>query len=281
MSLLSDLQAHSLDDGYAAAAARSPRSPRSSPSPRSPRLAPVTWLAVTSVLGLLVTTAVLDVRERQASTGRTELVEEVQQRTAAVADTQERLEQLRADLRALRENQLALTATGSATAARLERLGILTGEIPVRGPGVEVELDDARVPAELAGLDTNDPRARAELEASRVRDIDLQVTVNGLWAAGAEAVAVNGQRLTALTSIRAAGAAILVDYQPLASPYVVRAVGDAAALETGFADGFGGRWLAAAAENAGLQHTVRRQELLTLPGGATTTLRHARPAAPS
>ena len=62
-------------------------------------------------------------------------------------------------------------------------------------------------------------------------DRDLQTVVNGLWAAGAEAVAVNGQRLTALSAIRSAGDAILVDYRPLTRPYVVTAIGDPATLQ--------------------------------------------------
>ena len=62
-------------------------------------------------------------------------------------------------------------------------------------------------------------------DVSRVLDVDLQSVVNGLWAGGAEAVAVNGQRLTALTTIRAAGSAILVDFRPVTSPYEVSAIG--------------------------------------------------------
>jgi uncharacterized protein YlxW (UPF0749 family) len=271
MSLLADLQTHSMDGGYAAAGARR-------------RARPVTGLVVTAVLGLLITTAALDVRERQedlAGNGRTDLVREVRERTASVAAQQDDLERLRADLRALREDQLSLTATGSAGAAGLERLGMITGEIPVRGPGVEVRLDDARPESGLDQLDTNDPRAQEDMEGSRVRDLDVQVTVNGLWAAGAEAITVNGQRLTALTSIRAAGAAILVDYQPLARPYVVHAVGDPDKLEAGFADGLAGRWLASAADNAGVRYAVSQQERLTLPGAATITLRHASPPSAS
>ena len=284
MSLLSDLQAHSVDDGYAAAARRrtEPGGHAPGPSPAGRRgLLPAAALAVTALLGLLLTTAVLDVRARQGSSARGDLIQEVQERTAAAADQQARLEALRAELRALRDDQLALTATGSTAAAHLERLGILTGEIPVLGPGVQIDLDDARPQSALDGLDSNDPRDQDQLEASRVRDIDLQVTVNGLWAAGAEAVTVNGQRLTALTSIRAAGAAILVDYHPLAPPYVIHAVGDAGDLETGFAGGFAGRWLASAADNAGVRYAVSRREQLSLPGAATITLRHARAAAPS
>ena len=79
-----------------------------------------------------------------------------------------------------------------------------------------VTLDDA---ATAAGR-------RPTRALDRVLDRDLQSVVNGLWAAGAEAVAVNGQRLTALSAIRSAGDAILVDYRPLTRPYVVVAIGD-------------------------------------------------------
>ena len=43
---------------------------------------------------------------------------------------------------------------------------------------------------------------------------DLQIVVNGLWDAGAEAISVNGQRLTSKSAIRFAGQAILVNYRP-------------------------------------------------------------------
>ena len=93
---------------------------------------------------------------------------------------------------------------------------LAAGTGAVGGPGLRVTVEDA-------------PVTRADPEAAdpdlRVQDVDLQVVVNGLWAAGAEAVAVNGQRLTALTAIRTAGSAILVDLAPLSSPYVVEAVG--------------------------------------------------------
>ncbi len=55
----------------------------------------------------------------------------------------------------------------------------------------------------------------------RVRDVDVQTVVNGLWAAGAEGIAVNGQRLTSLSTIRHAGDAIVVDLRQLARPYTI------------------------------------------------------------
>src|SRR5207302_160556 len=58
-----------------------------------------------------------------------------------------------------------------------------------------------------------------------VLDRDLQDVANELWHDGAEAIAINGQRLTATTTIRAAGGAILVDFRPVTAPYQVSAIG--------------------------------------------------------
>jgi hypothetical protein len=86
-------------------------------------------------------------------------------------------------------------------------------------------------------------RAAAPRTPPGISDRNLQDLVNALWAAGAEAVDVNGQRLTALTAIRSAGEAVLVDFRPL-SPAVRRAgVGDAADLQVELLDGPTGRRL--------------------------------------
>ena len=62
-------------------------------------------------------------------------------------------------------------------------------------------------------------------DLARVLDTDIQLVVNGLFASGAEAVAVNGQRITVLSPIRSAGEAVLVGFRPLTPPYTVTAVG--------------------------------------------------------
>ena len=64
----------------------------------------------------------------------------------------------------------------------------------------------------------------------RVYDRDLQDVVNALWLAGAEAMSINGQRLTAATAIRSAGEAILVNSRPLSPPSLVHAIGNPAPL---------------------------------------------------
>src|SRR4029450_1762991 len=74
-----------------------------------------------------------------------------------------------------------------------------------------------------------------------VKDTDLQLASNALWAGGAEAIAINGQRLTATSTIRQAGEAILVDFRPVTTPYQVVAIGpDTLARE--FRDGYAGRF---------------------------------------
>ena len=111
---------------------------------------------------------------------------------------------------------------------QIDRLGPVVGTVAVTGPGMLVEVDDA--PA--GGTDARD----------RVLDIDLQILANGLWQAGAEAVAINGHRLSSLTAIRSAGDAITVDFRSLTRPYRVEAIGDPRTLPARFAETAAGAW---------------------------------------
>lgn len=167
-----------------------------------------------------------------------------------------RQEELGAAVVALRaEVELARAAeleriTGSAVLAdTIQDFELATGYSAVTGPGAVVTLTDAPV-GEGEELD----------ELEQVLDSDVQRAVNGLWAAGAEAVAVNGSRLTARSAIRSAAGAILVNYRPLRPPYLVEAVGppslvddflatqDAAALR-GVSEQFGIGFSAEAADD--------------------------------
>ena len=72
-----------------------------------------------------------------------------------------------------------------------------------------------------------------------IQDSDMRTLLNALWAGGAEAIAVNGSRIGPQTTVRTAGASILVNLQPIASPYAIEAIGDvetmSASLTTGSA----------------------------------------------
>ncbi|WP_433479650.1 DUF881 domain-containing protein [Spirillospora sp. CA-142024] len=114
-------------------------------------------------------------------------------------------------------------------------------------------------------------------DRGRVYDQDLQVLVNGLWAAGAQAVGINGRRLTPTTAIRTAGEAILVDYRPLGSPYEVTALGDPGRLRDAFTGSAADRRLAALKERLGIGYGIRGEDEVRLPAAGTPRLRYAAP----
>lgn len=278
MSLLVDMMTNTLDEAYAERAALrsgavAPVAESTSGSGRGRTLVGVALLVA---LGLLTGTAIAQVRQRQeVGTGlRADLAAQARDRTAQSDALAGRTDALRAEVTAVRENALSADAAGRALAAQLTVLGVASGTTPVRGPGIVVTVQDA--PAGTSKQ--SDPLRPGTAPEGRVQDRDLQDVVNGLWAAGAEALAVNSQRLTALTAIRSAGEAILVDLRPLTPPYVVAAVGDSERLEVAFVDGPSGRRLQTFTSLYGITFEVRREQELSLPGAAAPDLRAATPA---
>jgi uncharacterized protein YlxW (UPF0749 family) len=155
-----------------------------------------------------------------------------------------------------------------------ELIALRAGATPVEGPGIELTVDDAKG----AGGGGDGPRADTGFsDTGRVRDRDMQRIVNGLWTAGAEAVSINGQRLTALSAIRAAGDAILVDNKPLAPPYTVLAVGDGHELADAFKDSVDGRYLQVLKENYGVRYSISVRDEVRLPAAASLIVRTAEP----
>lgn len=97
---------------------------------------------------------------------------------------------------------------------RVRLMAELAGTTEVTGPGAVVTVSDAN------------PREESVVPSdSRIQDVDIQAVVNALWTAGAQAIAVNGQRLVATSAIRNAGDAVLVNYRVLSSPYRIAAIG--------------------------------------------------------
>lgn len=101
---------------------------------------------------------------------------------------------------------------------------ILAGLSAVRGPGVIVTLNDSP----KINPDETDPMALAQYQ---VHDYDILPVVNELFSSGAEAISVNGQRMIATSSIRCAGAPILINSVHVQAPFVIRAIGDPDVLE--------------------------------------------------
>ena len=280
MSLLVDMMTNSLDESYAEAAARkkavargTTREEQAGATPPSRRAVAVLLLIA---LGLVTGTAAAQVRRREASMEglRAELVSDVKSRTASTDELADTAAGLRREVDRLQDAGLSAGAAGRAAAEQLAALELAAGVGPVRGPGIVVRLNDAPGSADPEV----DVRGGAAGEG-RILDRDLQDVVNALWAAGAEAISVNGLRLTVQTAIRSAGEAILVDYRPLSPPYTVRAIGEPKELEPAFVDGEVGRRLNTYTSLYGLEFAVRRTDAQTLPGSGAPTLRHAQPAA--
>ncbi len=278
MSLLNDVITTSLDPAYAEAAARR----QDQPPQRRHR-----WPAVAMLLavGLALGLAVHQSRERAPAVARARaaLVETVQNRTASTADLQRQVERLRERTAGERSRLLDQTTLGSALNDQVNALERETGTTPLSGPGLQVRLDDAH-PQETdplggtGGSGGTGGNGAPPPAPERVLDRDVQEVVNALWAAGAKGVAVNGVRITAVTAIRSAGAAILVDFRPLSPPYEISAVGDPEQLETSFGASATADRFRTYHDAYGLGFDYSRQQRLTLPAAAELSLRYASPA---
>lgn len=106
--------------------------------------------------------------------------------------------------------------------AELNRLRVLAGLTKVRGPGVIVWLTDSPKPSL-----PEDP------SSGIVHDTDLLMIVNELRNAGAEAIAINDQRIVATTAIRCVGNLITVNGVTISPPYEIAAIGDPDKLKEG------------------------------------------------
>jgi uncharacterized protein YlxW (UPF0749 family) len=267
MSLLADLLSDSgLDPGYEAAAAR-----RAAAGDRRNRPGRVSrLLAGTVLLGLLGAVAVVQVRRGApvAERQRDALIAQIHQRTQETDTLQRQADGLRGQTGALRRTALARSDAGQDARQELDRAAVAAAAVPVSGAGTVVTVDDSRT-----------ARGGTGQQDGRIYDQDLQRLVNGLWAAGATAVAVNGQRMTATTAIRSAGDAILVDYHPLSPPYAVSAIGGAD-LRDDFTGSATSRAFRALKTTFGIRYDIRQEGGVRLPAAPVLDLRYARTETP-
>jgi uncharacterized protein YlxW (UPF0749 family) len=276
MSLLVDVMTNTLDEGYAQRAARVAADPHGQPAGRRQLTARALGAATLLVLGVVTGIAVDSVRERAAASAglRAGLAGQVAERRAETDDLAGQAAALQAEVAATRGAALRADAAGRAAADRLDALELASATMPVSGPGIVLTLDDAPSPDEVGGMAA--PRGGSPSDG-RVLDRDLQEVVNGLWAAGAEAIAVNDVRLSSRAAIRSAGEAVLVDFRPLSPPYVIEAVGAPRDLEVDFLDGPSGRRLSTLSEFTGIEFTLEREDDLVLPAASEPQLRAADP----
>jgi uncharacterized protein YlxW (UPF0749 family) len=222
---------------------------------------------VLAIVGFLTLVASSGVKEakRGAESRRAGLVKLIHTRQGEVEDLGRELVRLRKDVETARRR---LSATSAEDARRLRDVQMWAGTTAMAGPGLEVRLSDSKRAA----------RTDDDSESLSVQDVDLQLIVNALWEAGAEAVAVNGQRLVATSPIRAAGETVTVNFRPLAPPYEVKAIGpDRRRFERSEVAGRFRQWV----DDYGLGFTVRSRSKVVVPAYAgTLQLSTARPVDP-
>ncbi|MEI2775573.1 MAG: DUF881 domain-containing protein [Tetrasphaera sp.] len=266
MTLLTSMQERPLDPGYAAAAQRRRRSGQpASVSVRTPGA-----FAAALLVGLVLSVGAMALRSGASDSAvvRANLIERIESRRVEADDRAAHIAATEGEIAGLESAALEQGRFGGV-AARVEQLRLAAGTVAVTGPGLVVTLDD-------------DPRARdtpADGEGI-VLSRDLAIVVNALWAAGAEAIAIDDQRLSARSAIRFAGDAILVNFRPLVPPYAIEAIGDPESLPAAFAQGDGAAYLKSLSDNFGVVTDVTIADHVDLPAASGLTTSLAKPLEP-
>lgn len=209
-------------------------------------------------------------RVRYTTQERTPLLE-----TAGELQTQQ--DDLKARILQLRDQIQGVEGQGAGSAdlvrqlnAELEQARIAAGLIPLTGSGIVLQLEDSQKPVPPDGSQAD----------YLVGSHDIRTVVEELWVAGAEAIAINGERVTPTTAIIDIGASLLVNSAYLAPPYQVTALGAAdlyqrLSASPGFID-----FVRARAEGYGIRLSFAEPESVDMPAFVgTVTLRYSRPLA--
>lgn len=193
------------------------------------------------------------------------LADLIERREADTARLRQEVEELRRRVTALATEGADREQDAAHRKATLEAALLTAGLTPMRGPGVQVTLDDSLLEEAPSG-DINDLVIHSQ---------DVQAVVNALWRAGAEAIAINGQRLVSTSAVLCVGNTLLLNGTVHSPPYVVAAVGadrdrfDADPLVRALKD---------AAGYFGLRVAVTRVNALDIPAfRGPTKLTFARP----
>jgi uncharacterized protein YlxW (UPF0749 family) len=174
-------------------------------------MALIGFLAVTQVRNVWLIKRTLRVPPTQLEELAYVLREQERNRAALEAEVL-RLRNALADYeRRAAEGRTALTRMNR----ELLEIRSLAGLTPLEGPGVVITLSDSIRP----------PRPGDDPNKTILHYSDLAAVVSELWAGGAEAVAVNGERIVSSTGVTCVGTTILCNTKRMAPPYVITAIG--------------------------------------------------------
>jgi uncharacterized protein YlxW (UPF0749 family) len=268
-SLLRSLLSDHLDPGYAAAAEKSGGRPRR-------RGVEWAWQLTAGVaVAAVLATAAAQAQSVAPATRETQHVladgvRTAQESTNAIASQRASLAVRVEDERRTR---LEGDEEGRVLLDRLDDAEFAAAATPVHGPGLAVTATEPGTSRDLS--DVSKQRIPGGRQA--ILDRDLQLVVNSLWASGAEAIAVGGIRIGPNVTIRQAGGGILVDNQPISSPYEVNAIGPPHAMQDVFDRSPGLQRLRLLEASYGVGVNVSAADDLTVEPGAVRDLGFAKP----
>lgn len=197
------------------------------PGRGEPRGSPASRVLLAVGLALVAALLVVSARsappdERSRLGRRVELVELIRAEQHRVQELTATVDGLSSQVTALERRGAGGLERAALLRGRIEQVAAAAGMTGVRGPGVVATLTDSS----LARSPRGDPNDLV------VHESDLQGVINALWAGGAEAMSVNGQRILATTAIRCVGNTLLLHQGVYSPPYVIRVVGDGDRLRT-------------------------------------------------
>ena len=191
---------------------------------------PISGMCV--VLGFMISAAWVTESNRRSrfsalEPGQRQRVSDATVDPDAFADMSARIETLTKQNTELQNTMAKGKGSTQLLNKQLQEAKAAAGLTKVEGPGVIVTLRDSAHTAQ----DQNLPPQLGDYV--NIHDTDVLRIVNELVASGAEAISLNDHRISGLSSIRCVGPTILVNDVKIASPVVIRAIGDASTMMGG------------------------------------------------
>lgn len=205
---------------------------------------------------------------------RLQLEQLIAQRNANVRTLDGQLRKLRREVDRATAAEASQNAGVAAAQRRANGLRAPAGLTGLRGPGVVVTLDDAP-----RGADGSLP-AGASPDDVVVHQQDVQAVVNALWAGGAEAMTIMGQRVVATSAVRCVGNTLLLQGRTYSPPFVIAAVGNPGDMLRALSEEPGVALFQQYVAAYRLGYRVDTKDEITVPAfEGSLALAHARPVA--
>ncbi|MGA0883491.1 MAG: DUF881 domain-containing protein [Candidatus Nanopelagicales bacterium] len=204
------------DDSYFKKAERKKNLGKSTSDPRWLILIVLTIAGIIFGIGASITRQSIPISLQN----RDLLRENITTQSILLEEKETKLEEVTQKITSLQESQASVLP--SVDQDELALLNFASGYQAAIGPGLEIELNDADLTKISLDIDPS---------LARVFDTDIFTVLNGLWTAGAEAIAIGNQRISPMTAVSQSGEAILVNYRPILPPYKIYAIGPSDLLE--------------------------------------------------